>query len=103
MLDFREYSQIPLLMQHKIIDYVLDGIHPGHFLTAVIENNLAEACGYADHINVKILDVYVKMFWNETPSPCHGTPEKLKAWVAQGGCKPHERELYKKEMASYAS
>ena len=45
-------------------------IHPhrmGSFLTAVVENNLDEAVGKADSVNVRALPIYVKYFYNYAP------------------------------------
>ncbi len=45
-------------------------IHPhrmGSFLTAVVENNLDEAVGKADSVNVCALPIYVKYFYNYAP------------------------------------
>lgn len=46
-------------------------IHPhrmGSFLTAVVENNLDEAVGKADSVNVRALPIYVKYFYNYAPT-----------------------------------
>ena len=39
----------------------------GRFLTAVVENNLKEAVGRADYVNVRALPIYVKYFYNYAP------------------------------------
>lgn len=72
-----------------IPDYMMDGIRryidkhtmPGHFLCAVISNDLKEAVGRADEENVKILAAYVGYFYNEAPSACWGSAQALEYWV----------------------
>jgi len=53
----------------------------GDFLTAVLENNLMEAVGRADHINKQLLPEICMYVYNEMPSTCHGSPEKVKLWL----------------------
>ena len=53
----------------------------GDFLRAVLENNLSEAVGRADEDNLKNLPAFVIYLYNEMPSPCWGSPEKVKAWL----------------------
>lgn len=61
--------------------YVEKGIHPGDFLKAVLENNLMEAVGRADHINIRRLPEICKYVYNNIPSLCHGSLEKVEKWV----------------------
>ncbi len=63
--------------------YVEHKILPGGFLTAVLENNLKEAVFRADARNEKRLkDICMVIHW-DLPSGCHGSPEKVKAWLNQ--------------------
>ena len=64
--------------------YVEQKIPTGGFLEAVLCNNLSEAIGRADHINITCLPgIYRWIHW-EIPSACHGSPEKVRAWLEQG-------------------
>jgi len=61
--------------------YVNKGIDPGSFLTAVIQNKgLFEVCDLADDINIRNLPAFVGYLWNEAPSTCWGSKEKMDAW-----------------------
>jgi hypothetical protein len=71
---------IPDYMVGGIERWIEHGIYPGDFLTAVIENDLREACGRADDTNQKLLYQYVSFFYNHAPSRCWGSPEKCEAW-----------------------
>jgi hypothetical protein len=71
---------IPDRMQGAIIRYVEKGIAPGHFLRAVINNDLAEAVGYADRENQAALAGYVRWFYNNAPSACWGFSGAVDKW-----------------------
>ncbi len=85
MTDFPhiDYSALPEHMQSGAQLYIEEGIEPGRFLTAVICNDLKETIGRADHINRLCLFEIVSFFYNEAPAPCQGSPEKMKAWMAE--------------------
>lgn len=68
-------------MMPGIKRYIEDGIQPGRFLTAIIQNNFSEVCGQADDENIQNLPAYAAYFYNEAPSDCWGTKEKMTAWM----------------------
>ena len=74
---------IPERMMGGITRYVEQGIPPGHFLSAVISNDLSEAVSRADEENIKNLPAYIGYLYNEVPSSCWGSPEKMKAWIIE--------------------
>ena len=73
---------IPEYMVDGLVLYVEDGIPPGSFLLAVLENNLAGAAALADEINKLCLFLWADVLWNELPGDCWGSPEKVRAWIA---------------------
>ena len=77
---FREF-EIPEYMMGGLERYINHGIAPGGFLTAVLENDLKEAVSRADDINMINIPAYVGYLYNEAPSGCYGSPEKVKAWI----------------------
>jgi hypothetical protein len=79
--QFRQFA-IPEHMKASLTGYIERGVPVGDFLTAVLENNLSEACGRADDENLANLPAYVAYLYNEAPSQCHGSPEKVRAWLA---------------------
>lgn len=78
---------------HKwvIPDYMLAGLERyvdehcgvGHFLTAVLENNLKEAVNRADDHNLDNLPAYVHYLYNEVVARCWGSPERVKKWLEE--------------------
>lgn len=60
--------------------------HPvGHFLTAVLVNDLSEAVARADEDNLANLPAFIGYLYNEAPSPCWGSEEKVKKWLEKEG------------------
>jgi hypothetical protein len=88
------YGSIPNTILEGIRNYVRKGQRPGHFLSAVISNNLKEAAGRADSDNAPYLVSIVKYFFNETPGTCWGSKETMEEWIAAGGteAQPHRFE-----------
>jgi len=64
--------------------YVIMGINPGDFLTAVLSNDLMEAFGRADRNSLAGLEGLMKFIYNYVPSACHGSKEKVSAWKGGG-------------------
>lgn len=61
--------------------YVQNKIPTGGFLKAVLENDLVEAFGQADDINKYRIGEIIKYIYNELPSLCWGSPEKVQNWL----------------------
>ena len=79
---YMEYSiSLSPYMLEELNDYI--NLHKPvcDFLFAVLENNLREAVGLADDHNKSNLPAYVAYLYNEAPSACWGSPEKVTAWL----------------------
>jgi hypothetical protein len=86
-----EYAQIPERMQDALKRYVLEGVAPGQFLTAVITNDLQRAVNHADSENAPLLKVYVQWFYNVAPAGCWGSRAVMLAWINQQTEQPVEQ------------
>lgn len=65
----------------NIIDLYVDKGYPvGHFLYAVLTNDLFEAAARADQQNQFALTLICQYIYNYTPNPCWGSPEAVMAW-----------------------
>ena len=62
--------------------YVEKGCEPGGFVLAVLRNDLMDAMGRADVFNRMTLFDICGYVYNEIPAPCHGSPEKVREWIA---------------------
>ena len=60
--------------------WIEDGIQPGGFLSAVIENNLSKAVERGDYANRKALSDWVIWFFNYAPSGCFGSEKHYREW-----------------------
>lgn len=74
---------IPARMMCGLQRYFDQGVPPGDFLMAVLENNLMEATGRADDENLANLPAYAAYLYNDAPAAAHGSPEKVRAWLAK--------------------
>ena len=72
---------IPQTLMRPLHRYIIDRCPTGDFLRAVLSNNLLESCGRADHISIKALPSIVSFIYNHAPGNCHGSPEKVRAWL----------------------
>jgi hypothetical protein len=61
--------------------YFNDGIEPGSFLCAVLENNLMESMGRADMENRLCLFKICQFIYMYMPSVSHGSREKVISWM----------------------
>ena len=75
------YESLPEYMRQGASDYVEKGIRPGSFLTCVICNDLFGAVRRADYINKAWLKDWCLFFYNETPTECWGSRQKMENWI----------------------
>lgn len=80
-MPFPNYGLINPVILEGINRYVLLHEKKGHFLTAVLCNNLKEAFYRADDNNTEHMFHVVSYCYNEIPSVCWGSPEEVKAWL----------------------
>lgn len=76
-------QRIPGYMYTGIINYIVDRIEPGDFLSSILRNDLMGACVYADDTNLGLLPVYVSFFYNEAPTACWGSKENIQEWLTK--------------------
>lgn len=70
------------ITKYSIDAYVSHGTPLGHFLSAVMQNNLFEAFAHADEQNTNDMLEIVRYVYNQCPSGCHGSPAKVRDWYA---------------------
>jgi hypothetical protein len=80
----RIHVLVPSHMHGGLIRYLECGIEPGHFLYAVLSNDLRRAVERADLTNLHRLADYVKFLYNYAPSSSWGSPERVSDWIRQG-------------------
>ena len=75
------HYEMPQSTQDSLEAYASKGVPTGGFLRAVLENDLTEAIGRADEHNIRAIQNIVSWVYNEAPSICHGSSEKVEAWL----------------------
>lgn len=71
---------IPPHMHESLVRWIMLGIHPGSFLSALLKNDMMGAIAGADEENKKALIQYAIFLHNYAPSGCFGSVEKFEAW-----------------------
>ena len=107
--DFDKYAEglellmaeanIPDHMHGAISRYIVDGIPPGSFLTALMANDLVETLGRADYMNKGLVPNYVEWFYQHAPSPCWGSYSRVNEWQKRGGARGIQKERDSNEKA----
>ena len=88
MFGETNYDQVPnSYMTEAVKRYVEEGEAVGHFLTALLSNDLVGAFSRADGSNREKMWDWVKFLWNEVPSNCWGSREQVIRWQKKGGKK----------------
>jgi hypothetical protein len=85
-----EYSNIPDAILLAINNHVLRGQNCGHFVTAVLSNDLIEAVNRADDECQKCLRSIVRYLYNRCPGGCWGSKKKMEEWRENGGVEGKE-------------
>jgi hypothetical protein len=78
-------NMLPDHMRGSILRWIENGTAPGHFLTAVLCNDLREAFGRADEENTAAMKRWMIYLYNYAPTGCWGSPERFAAWQDGGG------------------
>jgi hypothetical protein len=82
------YQQVPTHLRDGLRNYIECHVEVGHFLTAVLSNDLCNAVGHGDPESIATLAQLVRWLYNEAPGPCWGSPEAVREWLA-----PRQQEL----------
>lgn len=80
-IDMASEYNIPATTLDGITLYITRGIAPGHFLTAVIENDLLGAISRADTANLEALSRIVSFFYDQAPHNCWRSRDNMNKWI----------------------
>lgn len=83
--DQSQRTGVPVHTLEALERYVEDRLPPGGFLMAVLEHDLFESFARADDMNRRAMEQIVAFIYNELPSACHGSQEKVNNWLVRGG------------------
>lgn len=71
-------------MIEALIRYAVYRVPLGDFLTAVVSNDMMEACGRADENNARNLPAFCAYLYNEMPAGSFRSEEAYIAWLGGG-------------------
>lgn len=76
-------SRVPFHLWEGLIEYLADRRPMGHFLTAIVANDLMDACVRAGSVEVRerIADI-VLFLVNYAPANAWGSGQRVSAWLA---------------------
>ena len=74
-----EYQKLPEQYREGMKRYIEEGILPGSFLRAVLEDRLHDAVVRCDNIS-QLKDI-VLWIYNEAPTNCWGSSDKVRDWI----------------------
>lgn len=87
LMDGMTKYQIPEQMRPGLLHWIEDGTPPGHFLSAVLRNDLYQAFTRADDDNVFRIQSYIKFLYNHAPGNCWGSVAHFEDWKKYHGLK----------------
>lgn len=82
-----DYGKLPEHIRYGMFRWIEFGNVPGDWMCYLLTNNLVLTWGFADEINRAHMGDIVDFIYNEAPSQCWGTQEKIDAWAKQGGAR----------------
>lgn len=81
----RMLGRLPESVRYSLGTWVFFGKNiGGHFVSAILENDLVEAYNRADEPNTALMLVYVRWLYNDAPSGSW-RKENLETWAEHGG------------------
>jgi len=86
-IEFRGAAPIPPMLREGLSHYINHHQPTGDCLKAILSNDLAEAVFRSDPFTLAALPTIVCFLKNEAPTNCHGSPEKVRAWLQSGESK----------------
>lgn len=79
------YGKIDPRIREALDAYAQTGRPVGSFLTAVLSNDLFEACARADPYNLDTLPIITAYVFNHLPAESYGSRESMESWIAHRG------------------
>lgn len=75
--------EVPMHLREGLLRYLLHHIQPGHFLVAVLENDLLEAVNRADVESMRGLVPLVRFLYMHAPRNVWGSAERVTMWLGR--------------------
>ena len=88
----RGLERLPPHMVDGMVRYIVQGVPPGSFMSAVLSGDLFGALRRADDVNRNSLPEYGTFLSNYAPCGCFGSEDRFDEWVQAGGLRGFNRE-----------
>lgn len=79
--DLSYIKKMPRTTFDTITNYITKGLKPGHFVSAVLANDLLGAFGAADMHNRRAMFYITSFIYNDVPSVAKGSREAIEQWI----------------------
>lgn len=82
-----QWAEYAHRVPHSILEYLIEYAHgeiphePGHFLTAVLCNDLMGAYSRADTFSIAAMHDIVTFIYNELPAGSYGSRSAMASWL----------------------
>lgn len=76
-------NYVPEHLRPGLARYLEEGIRPGSFLSAVLENDLLGAVMYADDVSRAAIPNVVRYLANHAPASAWGSPMAVSQWIKE--------------------
>lgn len=76
---------IPRNLADSIERYLMHGVPPGGFLSAVIRNNLRATYALGDPVSLSVLPTILMFLHWEAPGGSSGSPQIMDEWIRHNG------------------
>jgi len=98
--SYKTKGNIPDELRGAFVRYIEQGIQPGSFISAALENDFCAACTHADTQNRFVLYDVAIYIYNYVPSVAWGDRRAIAAWMAHRGLAgwPEEHRAPKVEV-----
>ncbi len=83
---------IPRHLFSSVIDYIVDGMRPGAFVAAIIQNNLVMSYLRADEENCHLFTNWARFLHWEMPIGSWGSEPMYQLWCKSGGIHGRARD-----------
>lgn len=81
MVKYIDFSTGNEWLDEALENYLMHGLEPGGFLTAVLCNNLFAAVGAADFMNREHISEIVKAISDNMPCNSYGSKQAFALWI----------------------
>lgn len=78
-----DFEKCPESCRHSMKLYIEARIPVGHYLTAILTNDLRGAFNRGDEASIKDMPALMKFLYNDVPAICQGSKERVEKWLAK--------------------